>query len=187
MARMRKATDMALLTFSVEDVHLVSGWTTTIYGSGSHTGVSYSSATTDTTTRTFMLSGLPTGSIINSAAISCTRRGSSGALRTMDGNNDSVNSTADITIATSRITPGGTLQIAFAFRATVGGMKAGYNTAGTYWENIVLTVDYTGYTACTAPTTVSINDSSATPGAERTLSWSGAKAGLNNPITNYWI
>lgn len=41
------------------------------------------------------------------------------------------------------------------------------------------------YTACTAPTAVSLNNALVNPGAAATLSWSGAAAGTNNPIASY--
>lgn len=179
------------MQFTVEDVKLTSGWTIKVtQGSGSTPSSYYNSgANTVKTTRTFSFAALPKGSIINSASISCSRRGSnSGSLRTVDGKNDSVNSTANITIAASRITAGGTLEIEFVYRATAYSYSSsGYYNGSTWWEDIVLTVDYTGYTACTAPTTVSINNSTATPSQTRTLSWSGAQAGLNNAISKYEI
>ena len=44
-----------------------------------------------------------------------------------------------------------------------------------------------GYTACTAPTSISISKSVQKPGGNVTISWSGAKAGTNNPITGYFV
>lgn len=43
------------------------------------------------------------------------------------------------------------------------------------------------YTACTAPTTITVNADNVAPGAKLTLSWSGASAGTNNPITGYEV
>ena len=179
---------MAIMTFKADDVKLTSGWTVTMSG-GAHPVPGTSGANTVKTTRTFSFAALPAGSIINSAYISCSRRGSnSGSLRTVDGNNDSVNSTANIAIDKSRITAGGTLAIEFAYRAiTYVYNTAGYYNGSTWWENIVLTVDYTGYTACTAPTSVSLNKTAALPSESLTLSWSGAKAGLNNAISKYEV
>ena len=39
--------------------------------------------------------------------------------------------------------------------------------------------------ACTAPTSVSVNGTDVAPGTSKTLSWSGAGAGTNNAITRY--
>ena len=43
------------------------------------------------------------------------------------------------------------------------------------------------YTACSAPTSVSLAANNVAPSASVKLSWSGASAGTNNPITGYHI
>ena len=50
-----------------------------------------------------------------------------------------------------------------------------------------VTVEYLVLTACTPPTTVAVERDSVAPGGKVTLSWSGAEAGDNNPITGYQI
>lgn len=43
------------------------------------------------------------------------------------------------------------------------------------------------YTACTAPTSITMTPKYAVPGASFTISWSGAKAGTNNSISSYRV
>lgn len=50
-----------------------------------------------------------------------------------------------------------------------------------------LTLDYLVYSECGAPETVTVGAENAAPGAKVTLSWAGATAGENNPITGYWV
>ena len=53
---------------------------------------------------------------------------------------------------------------------------------------ITLTINYEyNTTACMPPTSVAVNATNVAPGAEVTLSWSGAQAGTNNAITGYHI
>lgn len=48
-------------------------------------------------------------------------------------------------------------------------------------------ITYTSTTACTAPTSVSVSNSTPDISSSVTLSWSGASAGTNNAITGYKI
>lgn len=50
-----------------------------------------------------------------------------------------------------------------------------------------VTVDYTVLSATTPPSSVTLSSSMASPGASIKLSWSGATAGTNNPITAYEV
>ncbi len=51
-----------------------------------------------------------------------------------------------------------------------------------------LTIEYDDpYSACSPPTTLNLSKTSAGKSEEVTLSWSGAKAGKNNPITGYKV
>ena len=53
---------------------------------------------------------------------------------------------------------------------------------------ITVTVNWEySYTACGAPTAVSVSSTNVAPGAGVTLSWSGATAGISNGITGYQI
>lgn len=50
-----------------------------------------------------------------------------------------------------------------------------------------VTVTYSVLSDATPPTSVSLSATNAAPGARVTLSWSGAKAGTNNPIKGYEV
>lgn len=53
---------------------------------------------------------------------------------------------------------------------------------------ITITVNWEySYTACGAPTAVSVSSTNVAPGAAVTLSWSGAIAGISNGITGYQV
>lgn len=56
------------------------------------------------------------------------------------------------------------------------------------FTGVTLTINWAiRYTSCSAPTSVSVNKTTAIPGANITLSWSGAKAGTQNSIIGYDI
>ena len=61
-------------------------------------------------------------------------------------------------------------------------LSGGY---GTSTVQMSCTVPKLEYTACGAPTSVTIGSSLAKPSTAVTLSWSGATAGTSNPITGY--
>lgn len=46
---------------------------------------------------------------------------------------------------------------------------------------------YADYATMSAPTTIRVDMTNVAPGAEATLSWSGAAAGENNAISGYWV
>lgn len=176
---------MATFRLEVNSVSLSSSWTIIKTDVNEY---EYSTPNTAYSTRTFNLSGIPSGATINSATLSCTRWGS-GAIRTMDGTNADSKS-----IATSRITPGGNLEITFAYKATASGTVGGNigaqttKTASAGWNNPTLTVEYTEpYSAVSAPTTVSVSKTNASPSESITLSWSGASGGTNTSIASYTI
>lgn len=56
-----------------------------------------------------------------------------------------------------------------------------------YLSTVYATLTARTYTACTAPTAVSVSSTGVAPGAIVTLSWSGAAAGTNNAITGYQV
>lgn len=55
------------------------------------------------------------------------------------------------------------------------------------WSSAYATLTARTYTACTAPTSVSVSGTNVAPGAKMTLKWSGAAAGTNNAIAGYEI
>ncbi len=74
-----------------------------------------------------------------------------------------------------------------------GAGKGGSGSEGNVMslrQNAVITVTVNweySYTACGAPTAVSVSATNVAPGAAVTLSWSGASGGVSNGITGYQI
>lgn len=54
-------------------------------------------------------------------------------------------------------------------------------------KTFVCSLSYTPYTACSAPSTLSLNKTYVTPNGSATLSWSGASAGTSTTISGYAI
>lgn len=90
----------------------------------------------------------------------------------------SITSTA--TSGSLAVTAHATMGSAYYYKVlTVGSLSNGALSAS------YATVTSKVYTACTAPSTVTLNTALVNPGAAATLSWSGAAAGTNNPIASY--
>lgn len=178
---------MSALQITVSDVALTSYWyvrSRQAFSSGTSGTVSYcTEPSLERCTRAFSLAGLPEGSVIHSAVLTAERFGDQGAHRSMDGSL----STGPVEVAPQRIIPGGTLEVEFKYRAAAVPLSEGYQSDTARWKQITLTVEYTGFTACTAPTDVIISQSAAPPGEEAVLSWSGAQAGINAPIRGYAV
>lgn len=65
---------------------------------------------------------------------------------------------------------------------------SGTGNCALFKSDITITVAYEyAYTACSAPTSVTVSNSSPLAGESVTLSWSGAKAGDLNPIQSYEV
>lgn len=90
----------------------------------------------------------------------------------------SITSTA--TSGSLAVTAHATMGSAYYYKVlTVGSLSNGALSAS------YATVTSKVYTACTAPSTVTLNTALVNPGAAATLSWSGAAAGTNNPIASF--
>ena len=91
--------------------------------------------------------------------------------------------TVGATVSSYTVTAPSTMGASYVYKvAVVSGME-GVVTMST----ATATLTAKTYTACSAPTTVTISASSVAPGASVTLSWSGAKAGTNNAISGYHV
>lgn len=96
----------------------------------------------------------------------------------------------------TRITASGTFYVS---HNTSGAASVGISITGYIYNNVTKanvtlnnsgTISLTGnppYTNCTAPTSVSVSPAIAKPGQTVTVSWSGAAAGVSNPITGYYV
>ncbi|MBQ9263745.1 MAG: hypothetical protein IJ189_05980 [Clostridia bacterium] len=182
---------MPTLTVTADAFYLSSSWTGTKQSSGA---IKYSTPTIDRETKVFNLSAIPSGSTIQSAQLSVytNGRGDSFAYR---GNsalyitNDHTGSNAVNALEWfSGVTTFGNFPIGFRFQAYGGSGGAGSHTAKCRITQIQLIINYAlPYTACSAPTSITLNKTEATPGETLRLSWSGAKAGSNVPITGYEV
>ena len=184
---------MATLTVSASDVSLTSWWyekKKKVYtGSSGAVGYEYYTTTpsSESAVRTFFLAAIPVGSIIHSASLNAARHQEACTSGTMAGVRGSANSGA-IGVPAASITPGGTLDVAFAYQAAGRvSFSTGYKSLSAVWTGITLTVEYTPYTACGAPTQVALSKADALPGETVTLSWSGARAGSNVSIAGYQV
>ena len=186
---------MPILQVTVSDVALTSFWyvrkkTTYTYhpdGSVAFCGVSATSTTAsqESCARVFSLEGLPAGSVIHSASLDAVRSGDPGSPRSMDGSSAS---SGPVAVSPDRIIPGGSLEVPFLYRAATSASGGeGYHSGTMRWKQITLTIEYTGFTACVAPTDVAISKDQALPREEAMLSWSGAQAGMNSAIAGYAV
>lgn len=94
--------------------------------------------------------------------------------------------TVALTSFSNSLLTAGTGTVTFTLQKTGTWTTALFNIRDVSTGSITLT--YTlNYSACGAPTAVSVNANNVAPGANVTLSWSGASAGNSNAITGYQI
>ena len=175
---------MPTLILTGRNVSLSSSWT---YKYDNYGVPTYSTPTTAYDSITFSLSALPTGAEIKSASVSAARWGS-GRIRTMNGVDSD-----KVTINVSTIDREKGITVNFAYQANGGSKPPDTSSSGTVtntagWNNPTLTLEYEmPYTAPTAPTQVTVSKATAKPGESVILSWSGAKAGNNVPVSGYQV
>ena len=80
---------------------------------------------------------------------------------------------------TASTTPGAS----YYYKVYTIGSVSGYNSGASGYA----TLTTLSYTACTAPSSVTVSSSSVEVGETVTLSWSGAAAGTNNAIVGYHV
>ena len=183
---------MATLTYTFENVSLVSRWSVQV---NSANGKLYFSQNPTQANRSisFDVTGLAAGAIINSAKLSFSAGSpSTGAALFRYKNNQTGTYTNLSTGKTNSIdiplTGNGTVSGELQFRAYGSKNQGlGSHSATLGISDIKLVIDYVAYTAPTAPTAVSVASTNVAPGATVQLSWSGATAGTSNPITGYHV
>lgn len=173
---------MAVLEFSVPNTGLTSSRSST-------TATSWSTATNS---QTLTVSAIPSNAVVTSAvlyytsinpAVTGSQTLSIGSHSYTLLRNQSAGTTLDLSAA---ITGNGSYTMNYSFRAS--GTSNSYTSSTIIFQNQVVTVTYEiPYTACTAPTSVSVSANNVVPGTAATLSWSGAGAGTNNAITGYHV
>lgn len=158
--------------------------TYTIYAnqlSFSSTWTDYGTPSVETKYREFDLSDLGEDTVVTEATLSADFWGDA-ALQTMNGSTSTVQQ-----LDPSTVFSGARLQFPFVFQGkNSAGLKSGSCSGG--FQNIVLRIVYqTLSDSVTAPTTVSLSKSMATPGEALTLRWSGAIWGYGVSIGGYDI
>lgn len=153
--------------------------------------------------QTFTLSGFTVGSTITSAklCVGTDNKGSVEVYKTVGGEEKKVSiygdhySSADKYVDLIALFGGSgsalnetTWTLNFRYKASnntamhIKGAESYYATGPTLYLTYTLP-----YSSCTAPTSVSAASTNVAPGATVRISWSGAKAGTNNPIKSYTV
>ncbi|MBR1585717.1 MAG: hypothetical protein IJ662_09275 [Clostridia bacterium] len=187
---------MPTLTATADAFSLTSTWRTTTEMRNGTPYFIYSEATYPRQAKVFDLSGIPKGSTVTEAklAVKSANYGSTFAYKDteyiketrVDAYGDKSGSRAiNVLPWFEGVTTFGNFAVGFQYNAYPN------NSSGTStmrYRDLSLTVTYTlPYSACAAPTQVTLNHTTATPSQQLKLTWSGAKAGTNVAITGYEV
>lgn len=190
-----KCTYSLSLTRSGSTVKLTASGT--IYGNGSskdsdgqlYAFVQYGVSPSNTSSATTYVSSYGTsigaGKLIVDSPLNSTTIPTSGKNFSVSWswtNNNAVSlSNCSLFLSKSSSSPSSTTGSSYAF---VGKKSSDINATYIRYYTQSLSVD-AGYTACTAPTSVTANAKIVAYNTRVTISWSGATAGTNNAITKY--
>ena len=140
--------------------------------------------------KTFDFSAIPAGAVINSAVLSLGTNGAGPAYAAYNGQkiyitNAKPESPYDVfnkwISANSDVR---SVNVTFDFQCD----DYSYTQVNICtFSSPKLIIDYTPYTACTPPSSVSAASTDVAPGSSVRLSWSGAAAGTNNPVKSYTV
>lgn len=154
-------------------------------------------------TQTFTLTGFTTGSTITAAklCVGTDNKGSVEVYKTVGGVEQKASIYGDhyskeanyvdiISLfgGSGSVLSGTTWTLNFRYKAAsdtamhIKGAESYYGTGPTLYLTYTLPYSY-----CDAPTTVTAASTNVLPGTQVRISWSGAKAGTNNPITGYFV
>ncbi len=168
----------SLSSFTKTNIDMAAGASFTAYASGSP--VSNASITSGS----LYLSSLKTYS---SAAYLDFSLGSGSGSTTNFSNNSSAHSdTVGLGSFGNGLLTAGSGTISFTLRRTTSGSGNLFNLRDGLTGTLTLNYNL-NYTACGAPTAVSVSATNVAPGASITLSWSGATSGTGNAVTGYQI
>jgi hypothetical protein len=191
---------MPVVTKNYGEIALTSSY----YAYTEQTGEQYTDTATTADSSTFSATfdtlGIPAGSTINSAKFTYTV-----VTSPLHGSNTRAVRSGSTTVI-SPFDSGSVVNLSSIASFYIRFISGKYNTSyparpvapilynrklnSSTWriKDVTLTVDYTlPYSACTAPTSVSVNTNNIAPGATTKLSWSGAGAGTNNAIKEYQV
>lgn len=102
---------------------------------------------------------------------------------TASGSGYSVLQTVGASVTSLAVTAPSSMGSAYYYKVATLDTVDGSQVTSTVYATLTART----YTACSAPTTVTVSATGVAPGASVTLSWSGAKAGTNNAITAYQV
>ncbi len=155
------------------------GRTVYTYGAPSApTSISVSNATPDAGTNvTLSWSGAGAGSFNDITGYQVHRSTSAGGTYSYLGE-----VTTAATSGSMQVTAHATMGSAYYYKVYTIGARSNSAISSAY-----ATVTSKVYTACTAPTVVAVSAALANAGTSVTLSWSGAGAGTNNPVSGYAV
>ncbi len=168
----------SLSSFSKTNTDMASGASFSAYASGSPI------ANASITSGTLYLNSVKTYSSV--VYLDFSLGSGSGSTGTFSSNSSAHSETLNLNGYNNALLTAGSGTISFTVRRTNSGSGNLLNIrdgmSGT------LTLNYNlNYTACGAPTAVSVGANNVAPSASVTLSWSGASAGTGNAITGYQI
>ncbi len=168
----------SLSSFTKTNTDMAAGTSFSAYASGSPVANSY------ITSGSLYLSNMKTYS--SAAYLDFSMGGGSGSTTNFSSNSTAHGETVSLNSYNNALLTAGSGTISFTLRRTTSGSGNILNIrdglTGTLTLNYAL-----NYTACGAPTAVSVNATNVAPGANVTLSWSGASAGSSNAITGYQV
>lgn len=190
---------MAATNITASDIKLQATWYCWVHTNEEYTDAENRSVQTVTKTVRFKLTSLPKDAEIYSTRVHSVWDGAlyGYATATVDGKQPNDNGIVFI----DNPAPGATyVDVEFAFKPRCDnpynhassmsdyGTKTFSHTTTATVSEIYLRVFYRmTYSDCTAPTTVTLGQTSASPGAKLNLEWSGAAAGESNAITGYEV
>lgn len=168
----------SLSSFTKTNTDMAAGTSFTAYASGSAISNCY------ITSGTLYLSYIKTYS--SSAYLDFSLGSGSGSTGTFSSNSTAHGESVHLNFYNNALLTAGSGTIYFTLRRTTSGSGNIFNMRDGLTGTLTLNYEY-NYSACGAPTAVSVNATNVAPGANVTLSWSGAYAGSSNAITGYQI
>ena len=87
------------------------------------------------------------------------------------------------TVTSASVSAPATMGSVYYFKVAAIGTADGAHALSSVYASLTAQT----YTACTAPTVITVSSNYVAPGASITLAWSGAGSGTNNPVTGYQI
>ena len=168
----------SLSGFSRTNTDMAAGTTFNAYASGSPVSNSY------ITSATLYLSSMRTYS--GACYLDFSLGSGSASTSNFSSNSSTHSQTVSVNNASAALLTAGSGTIYFTVRRSTSGSGNLLNIRDGLSGTLTLNYAY-NYSACGAPSAVSVNANNVAPGANVMLSWSGASSGTSNAITGYQI